>query len=382
VGMCEAQPIAREGSTGVIYWAARAHGRRFGVAALVLSLAACGAPAPTAAPTSAPPAPAAATPVATMRPEAATYWRQYCAAISTWNLALDHAIDWSGRARLDPSAAKVPDPEIAEAIEAMRTEIAGIAAFPPVVPVARALEKAAARMERVVGLLGPVMAEPGTASAELEQELPRLSADMASAAEFHRVAEGNYGPLDCPDGPSERVGPSAVPMSVAKPDGWQVFGQSDLKRQAQLEAIGNADYAGRILHWADFGGGSTAVVYDADRPGRSGIGAVAWMSFDPEANDLLGSMELLEEELASDATLSEVVVRYLDRPAGDAARLVAHARMEEQRDLYIVDVVRVTGGMIIVVSLMPEADAPTYWLAIEQIVGSLRVDGAVEPGAS
>jgi hypothetical protein len=99
------------------------------------------------------------------------------------------------------------------------------------------------------------------------------------------------------------------------------------------------------------------------------------MGIDTEADDLLGSMELLEVELSADATLSDVVVRYLDRPSGDAARLVAHAKLGDQRDMFIVDVVRATEGMILIVSLMPESDAPTYWLAVERIVGSLRVHG-------
>jgi uncharacterized protein YbdZ (MbtH family) len=316
-----------------------------------------------------------------MRPEAATYGRQYCAAVTAWNLALDDAIDWSTRARLDATAASLPDPDTAADLEAMRAEIAGIAAFAPVVPIARALTRAADRMERVVGLLGPVMADPAASSTVLEQDLPRLSADMASAAEYHHVAESNYGPMGCAVDVNDRVGPSAWPVSVTPPAGWREFGPSKLKRQAQLDEIRNPEFADRLLSWAELGE-AAAVLYDAANPGSSDIGAVVWMSFDPQANDLLASMEWLEAELATDSTLSDVVVRYVDRPAGDAGRLVAHAKTDDRRDLYIIDVVRVTDGMILVVSLMPESDAPTYWLAIEQIVGSLRVDDADPPGQS
>jgi len=246
------------------------------------------------------------------------------------------------------------------------------------VPIARALMRAADRMERVVSLLGPVMADPGASSTELEQDLPRLAADMAAAAEYHRVAEGNYGALACPIDMRERVGPKAWLISVLKPDGWQLLSLLDHKRSAQLEAIDNADFRERVRDWGEFGE-EAAVMFDPASPGSSGIGAVVWVSFDPEANDLLASMEGLEADLATDSALSDVVVRYMDRPPGDGARLVAHGRMDDQRDLFIVDVVRVTEGMMLVVSLVPESDASTYWLAIERIVGSLRIDGPIDP---
>jgi hypothetical protein len=366
--------------------AERAYGRRSGVAAaLLLSLAACGAPAPappTAPPASAPPASAAATAVATMRPEAATYWRQYCAAVEAWDRALDHAVAWSTEARLDPAAGGKPDPETAAAIEEMRTEIAGIARFPPAVPIARALEKAAARMERVIGLLGPVMADPGAPSTELEQELPRLSADMASAAEFHRVAEGNYGPLGCPDHSGDGVGSADGVVSVVLPDGWRLFGPSADDQAKQLAELGNRRYGSRLKDHVDIIGPTGIVLYDAAQPGRSGVGAVVGLGLIPGATDLQGAMDAIEAGLVAQVGPLNVAVKYMDRAAGDGARLISYST-EGKREQLIVDLVRVDPGLILVLSRIPREDGPSYWLAIERILGSLRVDGVVDaPGAS
>jgi hypothetical protein len=321
------------------------------------------------------PAASAADPsaTATMRPEAAAYGRQYCAAIVAWDTALDQAIDWSSAARLEPSVALTPDPDTAAAIEGMRTEIAGIATFPPVVPIARAMEKAAARLERVLGLLGPAMADPGTTSAELEEQLPRLSADMASAAEFHRVAEGNYGPLDCPDDRSDRVGTPDEDIWVVTPFGWRYFGPSADERATQIEALGNPSYASRLEVAVDIVGPNGIVLYDAADPGKSGVGAVVGLGLIPDETDLQGIMEAIEAELVTAVGPLNVDVRYMDRAAGDGARLIAYSTQGEL-DQLIVDLVRVDDGLVFVLSRSPREDAMTYWLAIERILGSLRLD--------
>lgn len=276
--------------------------------------------------------------------------------------------------------ATTPDSDTAAAIEVMRTEIAEIATFPPVVPVARALEKAADRLERVVGLLGLVVAARGDMSGELEQDLPRLSTDMASAAEFHRVVEGSYGQLDCPPDPRGRVGHPAGVVSVTTPDGWRLLGPSAGERENQLETIDDADYALRLREHLELFSTSGTVLYDAVHPGASGIGAVVGLDLIPDETDLLGTMEAIEAGLTLDTTFTDVVVRYVDRPAGDGARLVARARGDGDPDEIIVDTVRVDEGLIFVISRVPEADAPTYWLAIERIVGSLRVEDSTDTG--
>jgi hypothetical protein len=385
VGMFDAQPGIHEGSTGVTRVAARAHGRKFNVvAALLLTLAGCSAPAPappTAPPTAVPPASAAATPVATMRPEAATYWRQYCAAVAAWDRALDGAVAWSSKARLDPAMGREPDPEAAAAIEDMRTEIAGIATFPPVVPISRALEKAAVRMERILRLLGPVMADPTASSSELEQELPRLSADMASAAEFHRVAEGNYGRLDCPDHAGERVETPEGLVTVVLPDGWRLFGPSADDQARQLAEL-NPSYGSRLKDHVDILGPTGIVLYDAAQPGSSSVGAVVGLGLIPDATDLEGAMDAIEAALVAEVGPLNVTVKFLDRAAGDGARLISYST-QGKREQLIVDLVRVDPGLIFVLSRIPREDGPSYWLAFERILGSLRVDGAVDsPRAS
>ena len=206
MGICAALPRTLETSTGATRLAARVHGRMSAVAAvLLLSLAACGAPAPAPSavpPTAAPPAKAAATPVATMRPEAATYWRQYCAAVAAWDRALDAAVAWSSRTRLDRAAGREPDPDTAAAIEDMRTEIAAIATFPPVLPISRALEKAAVRMERVVGLLGPVV---GGSTGTLDRARAATASPVGGHGLGGRVPPGRRGQLRSAGLPGSRA---------------------------------------------------------------------------------------------------------------------------------------------------------------------------------
>jgi hypothetical protein len=348
----------------------------------LLLVAACGGPAPTSAPDIGTPATSTApstatvpstTPAATMRPEAVTYGQHYCAALEAWDTALDDAVAWSTDARLEPSKADTPDPEIATALEVMRMEIGEVKAFPPVTPVARALEQAAGRLERVVGLLGPVMAERGPVSDDLEQHVSRLFADLSSAAEFHRVAEGGYGRLECPPDQRERISDAAGMVSFAVPDGWLRLGPSAAERETQLATIEDDAFVARLRQQADLAGPSGLVAYDAADPGASGIGAVVWSFLDPGTTDLLGSAEAIQAELASGSLLSEVAVRYLDRPAGDGARVVARSTDGDLRDQLIVDLVRVDAGIVLIVSIVPESDAPSYRLAIERVLGSLDV---------